>query len=81
MQFTSPRQWIDALWLLFGVYWLASALKRKKTKRRETLLQRFAYTLPLGLSFYFLYQPHQVYGWLGDRFLPVGPIGDPGALG
>src|SRR6266699_2527783 len=50
MHFTSPRQWIDALWLLFGAYWLASALKRKKTKQRETILQRFAYTLPLGLG-------------------------------
>jgi protein-S-isoprenylcysteine O-methyltransferase Ste14 len=76
MHFTSPRQWIDALWLLFGVYWLASALKRKKTKQRETILQRFAYALPLGLSFYFLYQPHPLYGWLRDRFLPAGPVGE-----
>ena len=76
MDFTSPRQWIDALWLLFGACWLLSALKRKKTKHRETILQRFGYTLPLGLGFYFLYQPHPFYGWLGDRFLPVGPVGE-----
>jgi protein-S-isoprenylcysteine O-methyltransferase Ste14 len=76
MDFTLPRQWIDALWLLFGAYWLLSALKRKKTKQRETVLQRFGYTLPLGLGFYLLYRPHLLYGWLGDRFLPVGPVGE-----
>jgi len=75
MHFTSPRQWIDALWLLFGAYWLASALKRKKTKQRETILQRFAYTLPLGLGFYFLYEPHPPYGWLSAPFLPARPVG------
>jgi|SRR5215472_1194549 len=75
MPFTSPRQWIDALWLFFGAYWLASALKRKKTKQRETILQRLGYTLPLALGFYLLYQPHTLYGWLMDRFLPVGPVG------
>src|SRR2546429_398227 len=75
MHFTSPRQWIDALWLLFGAYWLASALKRKKTKQRETILQRFAYTLPLGLGFSFLYDPHPLYGWLSAPFLPARPVG------
>ena len=73
---TSPVQWINALWLLFGAYWLVSALKRKKTKQRETILQRFGYTLPLALAFYFLYQTSPVYGWLRDRFLPVGPLGE-----
>lgn len=76
MDFTLPGRWIDALWFLFGAYWLVSALKRKKTKQRETILQRFGYTLPLGLAFYFLYQSHPLYGWLRVRFLPVGPAGE-----
>lgn len=76
MDFTSPRRSIDALWLLFGVYWLISALKRKKTKQRETVLQRFGYALPLGLGLYLLYQPQPLYGWLKDRFLPVGLLGE-----
>lgn len=76
MGLTSPVQWINALWLLFGAYWLVSALKRKKTKQRETILQRFGYTLPLALAFYFLYQTSPVYGWLRDRFLPVGELGE-----
>ena len=76
MDFSSSRQWIDALWFLFGVYWLVSALKRKKTKQRETWLQRFAYMLPLVMGFYLLSRPQAHYGWLGNRFLPAGPFGE-----
>lgn len=76
MDFSSSRPWIDALWLLFGVYWLVSALKRKKTKQRETVLQRFGYTLPLALVFYLLYQHQPHYGWLDNRFVPAGPFGE-----
>src|SRR5215831_17407682 len=76
MGLTSPVQWIDALWLLFGAYWLVSALKRKKTKQRETFLQRFGYALPLALGFYLLSQPQVHYGWLGSRFVPAGPFGE-----
>ena len=76
MDFSTSRQWIDALWLLFGVYWLVSALKRKKTKHRETVLQRVGYTLPLALVFYLLYQHQPHYGWLDNRFFPAGPFGE-----
>jgi protein-S-isoprenylcysteine O-methyltransferase Ste14 len=71
MDFYSSRQWIDVLWLLFGVFWLLSALKRKKTKQRETWRQRFGYSLPLALAIYLLYQPQPSYAWLRDRFLPA----------
>jgi protein-S-isoprenylcysteine O-methyltransferase Ste14 len=74
MDFSSSRQWIDALWLLFGAYWLVSALKRKKTKQRESILQRFGYTLLLAVGFYLLYQPQPLYGWFRSRFLPAGPL-------
>jgi protein-S-isoprenylcysteine O-methyltransferase Ste14 len=76
MDFSPSREWIDALWLLFGVYWLVSALKRKKTKQRETVLQRFGYTLPLAVVFYLLYQRQPHYGWLDNRFFPAGPFGE-----
>ena len=76
MDFSSSGQWIRALWVLFGVYWLVSALKRKKTKQRETVFQRFGYTLPLFLGFYLLYQPQPLYGWLNDRFLPASAVGE-----
>ena len=74
MDWTSPRQWIDALWLLFGLYWLISAIRRKRTKQRETVLQRLGYMLPLVAAFYLLSQPGAHYGWLGARFAPDSPI-------
>ena len=76
MDLSSSRQWISALWLLFGLYWLVSALKRKKTKQRETVLQRFGYMLPLVLGFYLLNEARPLYGWFQSRFLPVGPLGE-----
>lgn len=73
MDFSSPREWINALWILFGLYWLVSALKRKRTKQRETWAQRFAYTLPLVAAFWLFSQPPARYGFLGQRFAPAGP--------
>jgi protein-S-isoprenylcysteine O-methyltransferase Ste14 len=73
MDFSSTRQWINALWILFGLYWLVSALKRKKTKRRETWIQRSRYVLPLVGAWYLLARPEAHYGWLGARFVPAQP--------
>lgn len=73
MDWFSPYKWIDALWMLFALYWLVSALKRKKTKQRETVVQRLGYVLPLVVAFYLLSQPEAHYGWLGARFVPYSP--------
>jgi protein-S-isoprenylcysteine O-methyltransferase Ste14 len=73
MEFSSPQQWIHALWVLFGFYWLVSALKRKKTKRRETWGQRFLYMLPLLVAAELLVRPEARYEWLGARFVPLNP--------
>jgi protein-S-isoprenylcysteine O-methyltransferase Ste14 len=69
MDFSSSRQWIEGLWILFGVYWLVSAFKLKKTKKRETWLERMVYVLPLLVAFCFLSRPELRYGWLGSRFI------------
>jgi protein-S-isoprenylcysteine O-methyltransferase Ste14 len=71
MDFSSQREWINALWILFGVYWLVSAFKRKKTKQRESWSQRFRYSLPLLVALYLLSRPEAHYGWLGARFVPA----------
>ena len=71
VDFSSQRQWINALWTLFGLYWIVSAFKLKKTKRRESWGQRFRYVLPLLAAFY-LFRPSAHYGWLGIRFIPEG---------
>jgi protein-S-isoprenylcysteine O-methyltransferase Ste14 len=70
MDFSSSRQWIEGLWILFGLYWLISALKLKKTKKRETWLERLRYVLPLLVAFCFLSRPELRYGWLAARFVP-----------
>jgi len=70
MDFSSQRLWINALWVLFGLYWIVSALKLKQTKKRESWSQRFRYVLPLVAAFY-LFKPRAHYGWLGARFIPA----------
>jgi protein-S-isoprenylcysteine O-methyltransferase Ste14 len=74
MDFSSSRQWINALWILFGLYWLVSALKRKKTKRRESWSQRLIYMLPLIVAFWLLSRPDAHFGLLGARFVPASPL-------
>src|SRR5437762_4630093 len=73
MDFSSSRDWINALWVLFGLYWLVAALKRKKTKRRETWAQRLIYTLPLVAAAELLVRPEARYGWLGAHFVRANP--------
>jgi len=69
VDFSSQRLWINALWLLFGLYWIVSAFKLKKTKRRESWGQRFRYVLPLLVASYLLFRAGPRYGWLGARFV------------
>jgi protein-S-isoprenylcysteine O-methyltransferase Ste14 len=71
VDFSSQREWIKLLWMLFGLYWIVSALKLKKTKKRESWGQRFRYSLPLLVAFYLLSRPEAHYGWLGLRFVPA----------
>jgi protein-S-isoprenylcysteine O-methyltransferase Ste14 len=58
------------LWYAFILYWLVSALKRKKTKQRESILQRLVYILPLLIAFYLLYNPRTDFGLLATYFVP-----------
>jgi protein-S-isoprenylcysteine O-methyltransferase Ste14 len=68
----TPAGIIGDLWVLFCLYWLVSALNRKKTKRRESWVQRMAYVLPLLAAFYLLLH-HGGPAWLGTRFVPDTP--------
>jgi protein-S-isoprenylcysteine O-methyltransferase Ste14 len=61
---------IKGLWVLFGLYWLVSAFDRKRTKRRESYVQRFLYVLPLLIAFVLLSGSGLGYGWLSNRFVP-----------
>jgi protein-S-isoprenylcysteine O-methyltransferase Ste14 len=66
----TPTGIIGDLWMIFCLYWLVSALNRKKTKRRESVGQRLGYLLPLVVAFYLLYRPQFADGWLATRFVP-----------
>jgi protein-S-isoprenylcysteine O-methyltransferase Ste14 len=73
MDFSSARQLIPSLWVLFALYWLVSARNSKKTKKRETWHQRLCYVLPLLAASWFLSRPEARFGWLGARFVPDSP--------
>jgi protein-S-isoprenylcysteine O-methyltransferase Ste14 len=64
---------LGVLWMIFGLYWLVSALSRKKTKKRESISQRLRYTLPLAVGLFFLFGSAARRGWLAVRFLPAEP--------
>jgi protein-S-isoprenylcysteine O-methyltransferase Ste14 len=66
----TPSEAARDLWILFALYWLVSALKRKKTKQRESIVHRMAYILPMIGVFYVLYNPRLHIGWLVTYFLP-----------
>jgi len=70
---STPAGVISFLWALFGLYWLVSALNRKKTKRRESWMQRMTYVLPLVAAFYLLSRYEFRKTWLGTRFVPATP--------
>ncbi|HXB55375.1 MAG TPA: isoprenylcysteine carboxylmethyltransferase family protein [Vicinamibacteria bacterium] len=71
MDFASQRQWINALWILFGLYWSVSAFKSKKTTKRESWSERFRYLLMLAVASALLSPPGAHYRWFGARFVPA----------
>lgn len=66
----TPFEAARDLWILFALYWLVSALKRKKTKQREAIGQRLAYILPLACVIYVLYNPRIDIAWMATYFVP-----------
>jgi protein-S-isoprenylcysteine O-methyltransferase Ste14 len=69
----TPGESVNDLWILFAAYWLVSALKRKKTKQRESIVQRLVYILPLLIAFFFLYNPRANFAFLATYFMPHTP--------
>jgi protein-S-isoprenylcysteine O-methyltransferase Ste14 len=66
----SPTTAINTLWLIFIAYWVISALKRKKTKSRESFSQRLSYVIPLVLMWVLLFRGIPHLPWLNIRFVP-----------
>ena len=66
----SPFEVIRYSWIAFALVWLVFALRRKKTKRRENVLARLGYVLPLVLAWLILDSSRLRDTSLGTRFLP-----------
>jgi protein-S-isoprenylcysteine O-methyltransferase Ste14 len=64
------RQLIAVLWLAWALYWLASALNNKATVRRESLVTRLMYVLPLMIGGVLLGWHDGAWGRLGARLWP-----------
>jgi protein-S-isoprenylcysteine O-methyltransferase Ste14 len=73
MNFLSPFRWIEVIWLIFVLYWLVSAFRRKRTKKRESILQRLLYMIPPIAAYFLVARPEFRHGWLAARFVPDGP--------
>jgi protein-S-isoprenylcysteine O-methyltransferase Ste14 len=71
--FFSPSVAINGFWLIFIAYWLVSAFKRKRTKSRESMLQRLSYILPLWVMWMLLFRESVTFPWLNIRFVPDAP--------
>jgi|SRR3984957_10098193 protein-S-isoprenylcysteine O-methyltransferase Ste14 len=69
----TPFEAARDLWILFAAYWLASALKRKKTKQRESIVHRLGYILPMVVVIYVLYNTRFAFEWLSTYFVPHTP--------
>jgi protein-S-isoprenylcysteine O-methyltransferase Ste14 len=68
--------WARLAWVLFGVYWLVSALKLKAVKRREPPAERIVYLLSMVAAYVLLLDERLSIGWLSTRFVPESsPIG------
>jgi protein-S-isoprenylcysteine O-methyltransferase Ste14 len=64
------RQLIFVLWLAWAMYWLASALNNKATVRRESLMSRLLYMLPLFIGGVLIGWHDAHWDWLGARLWP-----------
>jgi protein-S-isoprenylcysteine O-methyltransferase Ste14 len=61
---------VDAAWLVFGVYWIASAFRVRKKIKREPATQALARIVLLCVAFILFYSSDPRFGILNERFIP-----------
>ena len=59
---------VGALWILWGMIWVAAALRTKPVARRESPLSRAAHGAPIVLAALLLFLPRS--GWVVARIVP-----------
>lgn len=62
---------ITALWVVLGVYWLASAAATKPTKRAESVASQLRHRVLLGCGYALVLFEGLAIGPLGWRFVPA----------
>lgn len=62
------------LWVLWCLYWLASALRVKRTARRESLPSRLSHILPVGCGVWLIFAPLPHPAWLAAPRLPPATV-------
>jgi len=58
------------LWLIFALYWFVSALRLNRMRKREPLLQRLSYVLPLLAALAVVYWGDTQFPFLARRMIP-----------
>ncbi len=69
----TPQQIVYGSWLLFGIYWIVSAFRAKKTEKREPSAERLGHMILMAAGYILLFQPNDNWGILNQRFLPNIP--------
>jgi protein-S-isoprenylcysteine O-methyltransferase Ste14 len=64
------RSSITALWLAWGIFWLAAAVGAKATRRRETIGSRISHMVPLVLAVILLSSDRLAGRYLGIALRP-----------
>jgi protein-S-isoprenylcysteine O-methyltransferase Ste14 len=66
-------QYAKWLWTILAAVWLLMAFTTKRTKRRETVLERIRHILPLVIGFWLFFGKTFYLPWLHFRLLPNLP--------
>ena len=64
------RHLIEGPWIVFGVYWALSALKTRRTQRKESFASRYGILLLEVAGFALLFMDEAEIGILGHRVIP-----------
>lgn len=68
-QTMNTRTLIDIPWIIFIAYWIVSALKTKRTEKRETFAARYGVMFVEIVGFVFLFDKSAGIGSLGGRIV------------
>jgi len=63
------QHYINAVWMLVGIYWAVEAVRAKPTVKRQSTLSSAMHIVVLGLAGLLVWDPAAAIGFLGHRFI------------